>query len=337
MKCNSLESRLQLHCAVSGPSVSPFSLHWYVGGVAGEEDAVRVEELSDYTTVVGQVITAVRADGARRIVNSTLHTLPISHAHQGRCFWCEVETTEVTPEGTLHRPSQRHCVDHATEMSILPACEDEVVVVSTEPSCAVLQDAMLYNARVVREAGSAMDSQQQMLSEDNLNASIPPTSSPPSLPTATGIATSLPVVLVTISATHTDSTSAIRPSQTILMSPSATSASTPSPTLSPGSDALNIDIKPTATPALFPSSSPTNETTPQPSSVEGGLLAAVAVCVVFIIAIIFLITIVIHLSRQKCRCCRAEKEVDLRRMESECAVLVGSLNMITTITGVVCC
>ena len=61
----------------------------------------------------------------------------------------------------------------------------------------------------------------------------------------------------------------------------------------------------------------TNSTVAPASAVEGDLLAAIALCIVFIIAIIFLITIVIHLSRNKCRCCRRKKKGNPWRMESK--------------------
>lgn len=292
MSCNPVGSQLQLHCAVSGPSSPSFKLHWYMGTT--EQEAIMLDSLPNYSTVSGEMeLMNAKGNVIRKTVTSVLRTTTISDTHRDQCFWCQVEVEGM--EISLYNYRHKVCLGDFKEFLVLPPCEDVVVLANMQVSCVALEDV-----RVLRQASNmddgaitVQDEGSGMVGNGFATTAITPTSSQSN----SAVSTLMPMV----------SPSPPRNSEV--------SRETSSTLSLPTTAAVTV----TDTPIVAVSTAaPTNGTMPQAKSVEGGLLAAVTICVVFLIAIIFLVYIAICLSRNRCSYCRsAKEEYDIQRVESK--------------------
>lgn len=280
LSCNPLGSRLQLHCAVSGPSSPAFTLHWYKGNRDGHDADVVLDSLPDYSVMSGGMEVKIKNGGEeRRTISSVLQTVPILDSHRDQCFWCEVEVEEM--EVSLYNYNHKFCLDLSKELSISSPCEDVVMIANIQLSCIALEDV-----RLVRRA----------LSENGKSNFFSTSISPTSTPNSDLMVSTTPSVLPSSDMVHIWDTSSTLPL--------------------PNTSSVNV--------ANSPSSTVTGAA-PQTTSAKGGLIAAITICVVFIIAIIVLVGIAIFLYRNRCSFCKMKKEEEsVQRAESECSQNVVS-------------
>ena len=281
LSCNPVGSQLQMHCAVSGPAKPLFKLHWYRGSRDEHGTAELLDSLPEYSTVSGAIEgSSETSGGKRRTISSVLRTVPILDSYSDQCFWCQIEVDSV--EVSLYNYKHKFCLNSSKELSALSPCGDIIVAANMQVFCVTLED--------IKDAfrASSEVTRVNVSSQQVGNVLISPTSS--------------------------HSTSSLSPSQPMI-------STNPSTSLFSLSTVVSQDISPTLVP--FPTvgaveiPSMTDPPSSSTMSVTAGLLVAIAICLVFLIAIVILTFITLCLYRNRCLFFLMKKKEDSEMSESE--------------------
>jgi len=295
-----------LRCSASAPHHRHFQLHWRTSAEEGRDAD------NSLTTTSREMITK---EGLV-YKTSLLHVNPPLKPHSVQCYWCELTKESAAGEAEHIATSSRVCMYGRSGLAAPLTCKQNVTMAEFNIFCRSPADMEKGARRVIRQANqsspnsnsNAVTTATTILLSSTLETELSTSQEniAPSTTTATTVSrsdgqSSTPATTTSITSVPQPTTSSILPTPV----PSPEVHSNPD-YQAPPTSAASLSSLPPSTEAGTPS---------QSGTVEGGPLAAIALCVVFISAIIFifLITMIIHLSRNKCGCCRNKKEEDLER------------------------
>lgn len=312
LRCDPRNLKLQLQCTVTGHLDSNSKIHWYQAPRgAASSSKIRLDGSQDYQIITNTLDITGDTSLSQRAISSTLTTPPIAEAHEDQCIWCQVESEDQ---------EYGICFKNSAHYSTLPACkEEDLVIVNTTAVCGSTLSGATSEAQVavpvaLAQVGSgSMPPLETTLSPDSSTDAMSPLApdTDPMLPST------MPEVLVS-SETLPETTSTILtpldadpepPTETNSAIP--TTITPPEPPITEGPDSPvtqgpsldQSDAPPSMENATLDANSSgitTEGISQSMSSLEAGLVAAIAVCVVFIFAIIVLIYCAVCLSRRRC-------------------------------------
>lgn len=271
--CDPYDSELQLHCSVTGPLYPHFTLQWYIS--PANSTSTNQTKLDSETYKISNSVIDTIGDVSKqhRSVSSHLLFSPTLELHADNCIWCQIEFSDLNI--SVAKEDKRLCLKGADSYIPLDSCGDPIAVVNSSSDCVSFEDL-----KVAEEQLLELDITTTASSMEDIVATV------------TSMAASAVTILPTTTIPSPSSSTV-----TSSLLPPTTPATGP---LQPTTDNTNIGINTQSDVTDFSTietTAPSGGGGPD-NAVQAGLFAAIAICVVFILAIIVLMYFVVRLFRQ---------------------------------------